>query len=42
MMVTITWNPLKFHLLNALPKGSSFTKGKKKKRDEDEEEGLPP
>jgi hypothetical protein len=25
MMVTIAWNPLGFHLLNALPKGNSFT-----------------
>jgi hypothetical protein len=27
MMVTIAWNPLGFHLLNALPKGGSFTAG---------------
>jgi histone-lysine N-methyltransferase SETMAR len=27
MMVTSVWNPLGFHLLNALPKGSSFTGG---------------
>jgi histone-lysine N-methyltransferase SETMAR len=24
MMVTIVWNPLGFHLLNALPKGNTF------------------
>jgi hypothetical protein len=24
MMVTITWNPLGFHLLDALPKGTVF------------------
>jgi hypothetical protein len=24
MMVTITWNPLEFHLLDALPKGNTF------------------
>jgi hypothetical protein len=27
IMVTIAWNPLGFHLLNALPKGRSFTMG---------------
>jgi hypothetical protein len=24
MMVTIAWNPLGFHLLDALPKGNKF------------------
>jgi hypothetical protein len=24
MMVTIAWNPLGFHLLDALPKGNTF------------------
>jgi hypothetical protein len=27
MMVTIVWNPFGFHLLNALPKGTSVTGG---------------
>jgi hypothetical protein len=33
MMVTITWNPLKFHMLDALPKGNSFTRGEGYYRD---------